>query len=663
MNHTHGIDDLYAYFKAQLRKDVSDAHIDYDAVFASLSARMSEADDLGPLAQLKRYADLPEETWERIEQGLARRIAEYNEYEEPVDECIAGDAPVAGDRWRKMESSLFNRIDRLEKLPAWEQVLKTEEQLPEGQWEKIEANLMARVQAHEDKPRFVWPVLWLRSSTMVRAAAALIIAVVAGLGGYTWYQNAMSRLPTWAYQAQGANADMVGSIDPFQERFGSADGGAVQLVNRHGYVHLRNGASVAVERATDRVARYRLRMKTGSSGEIVGGKATFFVARNTQRKRFEIVTDEYRIQVVGTYFRVLPDLAGRVSTEVLEGSVVVHSDFYGNLRAKAGQSIVYDPGVGRYIVRSGGPVIAREDVDDMPDLEAIAGYRVLTIHANVEFCDVSIDGRYRGMTPLNVLVPRGRHTVRVSRDDYVAVDTSVTVTEEEPYRLYAVMSTGLPSQGPAAEPSMPPHRAAPKQPSMERPETGEKGRERELAEEQLLARAQQAERRGWRKGIRAYEALLEAENVSPLVKQTALFSIGKLQAEHAGLPAARESFLRYLALYPGGVFARESLLRLAEIEFESDPDKAIGYYRRYFERYPNHYRVPELQYRVGLILMQQKKYDEAVYMFKQSLANMLYDDAAMRKRIYASLHKAMVAQGDVANAEMIYKHHLDTSGN
>ena len=67
-------------------------------------------------------------------------------------------------------------------------------------------------------------------------------------------------------------------------------------------------------------------------------------------------------------------------------------------------------------------------------------------------------------------------------------------------------------------------------------------------------------------------------------------------------------------------------LRLAELAFEHDQDKAIEYYLKYFEKYPRHYRNAELQERVGLMYLQKKKFDDALGMFKLALSNVPGDD-------------------------------------
>jgi tetratricopeptide (TPR) repeat protein len=127
--------------------------------------------------------------------------------------------------------------------------------------------------------------------------------------------------------------------------------------------------------------------------------------------------------------------------------------------------------------------------------------------------------------------------------------------------------------------------------------------------------------------------------------------MAKLIADNtADKTGATEGFLYYLAAYPTGYFVGESWLRLAELEFEHNQDKAIEYYLKYFEKYPRHYRIAELQQRVGLIYLQKKKYDDAIAMFKLAFTNIHDDSAAEKSKISASLYKALNEKEKAQNA-------------
>ncbi|HEX7510988.1 MAG TPA: tetratricopeptide repeat protein, partial [Chitinivibrionales bacterium] len=164
--------------------------------------------------------------------------------------------------------------------------------------------------------------------------------------------------------------------------------------------------------------------------------------------------------------------------------------------------------------------------------------------------------------------------------------------------------------------------------------------------------AERVEAKNWQKAEELYKRIADNPLAPRLKREAALFSIGKLEAEYAPQKAmAKDAFLNYLAMYPAGNFVGESWLRLAELEFGSDQDKAVEYYLRYFEHYPQHSRISELQYRVGLIYLQKKKYDEAIGMFKLALANFQNDNTIDKGKIQTSLYKALKEKDDLQNLQ------------
>lgn len=661
MNPRSQSNEWYGRFEAALRREVSDSRIDYDALWASLSARIDQADALGALGVLKSTEMPSGDFWDRVEHGLMERVVEHDEYEVPVDECIAEERGTTEARWKRVEAGLFGRIDATERLEPWEQVLKAEEIPAVGMMERTEERLLSRIEENQEPPsrRFTWPALFLFSPAFAKTAVVLVVAAVTGI---LLYRNLDSSLPTYVYQASGADAELVGRSDPHASRVASRKGGAVRLANRHGYVHLRNGAGLRLARVDARTARYELDMSREAGRGLEGGSATFFVTPRRASGSFVLATPDYEVVVTGTYFRVLPDLGDRTSTQVLEGSVRVHGRGGEEYVLEAGQSLVFDPETQGYRVEGGGPVVSREEVDVMPDLESIESHRILVVTASVPFTGVTIDGIHRGTTPLRILLPAGKHHLRLERDRYRPVDTTVVLGGQDLARLYAVL-TERPRRVSLAKPARPGRRRAAAEPAdtgtgeaktPEEPSAGTRWR-------RLLERAERAEHEDWRRAVALYQELVDGDGVSALIRQTALFSIGRLWAEHGqSTTPAKEAFLRYLALYPYGTFTRESLLRLAELEFETDPDKAIEYYRKYFEKYPTHYRVPELQYRVGLIYLQGKRYDEAIHLFRQSLAALTGDRGNLRSRVYTGLHKALSAKGDTENARLIEQKYLSS---
>lgn len=641
------------HLENELRRDVDDSHVDYDACWSALCRRMDEADRLGPLAELKIHRDADEAFWDRVEQGLSRSIAQYDQYDEPIEECIRADEPGEAQTVARAATQLEPELDKADGLSRWELALKAEEFPTQGGWERIEEGLGRRIGTIElvASPRGL--LIAFPLARALKVAAVLALAVVGAGGGYWAWQGHFESLPTYLTQAHGPDITKVRSSDPYQKAFGAQEGGTVELANRHGYVHLQRGASLALERMTGRDARYRLDLTQGGGNELAG-RATFFVERAERNRAFMVRTTDYDIRVTGTYFRVSLDEGRHVVTEVLEGTVHVNVAPLGDMEIHAGQSLVYNYEFDRYDVRSGGPVVERSVIDAMPDLERIHSFVPFSVSASVAFADVSIDGRYCGATPLCVLLAPGLHVVRIQRGDRSAIDTTVLV--ERAMDFHAVLSD-------ESSPKVASEVSTPVSPAPARVRSAGSARSAVPATVSVvpsrpgaaeLVAAQSAERTNPDSAMAIYRALLSREDTPALIRQSALFAIGRLQAEHAlDKVAAHESFMRYLALYPDGTFARESLLRLAELEFEKNPEQAIAYYLRYFDRYPTHYRVPELQYRVGLIYLQTSRFNEAEYMFRQALASMVQDDPGMRRRAYAALHRALVGKGDRANAALV----------
>lgn len=653
---------MYRRFEALLSCSVNDKHIDWENVLQQTESRIDNAEKLGILAIIKQNEILDEHTYEQIDLALQKRIFEYSEYETPVNECIKAEEDLPANQWERVESKLSVALDALDKADDWQVGLKEEHILTVGRWEKLQQDLFNRIAEHERsrKKRFSWSTWWLfqQFHRFSPGFAALIFVSLIGIITLFGLSRKQDNLPTYVYQAQGSDCDLVGNMLQ-REYLQSSRGGAIRVVNRHGFTCLQNGAAVKIAEMNDLLAQYQVEM-AGDSGSIQDGKATFFVSPRKDKRKFIVKTPDYDISVIGTYFTVIPDLGGKVATQVLKGAVRIQNNLFEDTILTAGQSLVFDKNKNKYVIRDNGPIISKAEIDQMPDLKIINKYHPITLSSNVAYADVSIDGKYKGSTPLRVLLLEGTHNIRITKEDYVDVDTTVTIAKSTDRALYAVLQKPEPvlERIPA---------------DVEKAKSGDVDKEKQITSasiekllvqdpaiyqskkaKDLLKQAQAAESESWEKALGLYEDIIALEHAPLLVKETSLFSIGRLKVEHANAKEeAREAFLSYLAFYPDGIFTRESLLRLAELEFEEDQDKAIEYYLKYFEKYPNHYRVSDLQYRVGLIYLQRKEYDEAVYMIKQSLANILHDQPEEKKRRYNSLYKALIEKGDTANAKLV----------
>jgi tetratricopeptide (TPR) repeat protein len=669
-------DDRMRFFESLLQKDV-EIRCDFAAMEKALFERITLADRLGPLASIKAEQTPPHGFFDKVESDLFARIQNHREYEQPVNDIIAVPVKPSDMELRRIENRLDGRIDDAALLEPWELHLKAEIPLPMGRWEAGEEKLFARIERHRKLEQVAPPSFWLNLGLYLRRpvaatamAMALVAAVAALIVGQRFVRPAEGAFETLVYQAQGT---AMGGMDSAfaagrpavktRSDIRSKDDGAMILVNKRGFVEMRNGSNLRIERAERGKLGYRVGF--AGNGRADRGNVTFYVNKRQGREKYDVATADYRIEVVGTYFRVQPDPGGRVSTSVLEGKVKIHSDVYGEFEVGAGQTLIYDATLGRYRVRDGGASVRREDIDTVPGMDELGRYGVLTVApaaAGEAGAEVRIDGKYKGATPMVVLLPPGRHSIRLSLDGRAAADTSILVQDGGASRLTLALPL-LPSAPVAASKTSPGAKPAKVPPRVEAPEKAADQPAAFSAEEADLSyrKADEIQTRDWQSAIALYRLVLDNSASMPLRREAALFSIARLRAEHEREKSqAKEDFLSYLVQYPDGAFSGESWLRLAELEVGRDQGKAIRYYLRAIEKLPRHPRLSELQHRVGLLYLQDKHYDEAISMFRQSLGNVLYANEAEKRKIYQSLYRAYVAKDDRRNADLIDKEYRPT---
>jgi TolA-binding protein len=679
-----GAGERMRLFENLLRQDV-EIKADFAKMEKALFERIQKAGSLGPLASLKAEETAPAGFFDKVEADLFARIQNHREYDQPVNDIIARAVKPSEMELRRIEGRLDDRIDVAARLEPWEQYLKADVPLPMGRAETLEEKLFTRIERHRKLDEVTPPSLWLSlgfflRQPAVKIASGLVLAVAALLGGLRISRQAESALETYVYQAQGSTVGDLSSAFP-QGRpaihgttdIQSKDDGAMILVNQRGFVEMRNGSSLRIEKADRKQVGYRVGF--AGHGRTARGNVTFFVNKRKGAEKYLVATPDYRIEVLGTYFRIHPDLGGRISTSVLEGKVKIHSDGYGDFEVAAGQSLVYDAVMERYRVQDGGASVRREDIETVPAAEELGRYGVLTVTsgpysgaADDPGAEVRIDGKYKGATPLVVLLPPGRHEVRLSLEGRSDVDTAVVLGDGGAQRL-AVAMPRLPvdaiSENAAAR-----NKAKASAKAANAARNSEKASDHAASDSALsvfqLSRAEEADliyRKAdatqpgeWQSAVALYRLVLENPASKPLRKEAAFFSIARLRADHEKEKSmAKEDFLRYLALYPDGAFSGESWLRLAELEVGRNHDKAIEYYQRAIEKLPRHPRLSEMQHRVGLLYLQDKRYDEAVAMFRQSLGNILYANESEKRKIYQSLYRTLVAKGDRESANRIDK--------
>jgi predicted negative regulator of RcsB-dependent stress response len=661
-----------AGFESELACEVDDTHLDYNAIATALFRKIEDADELGPLASLKLRQIPSDSFFERVEEAIFQRITRYEEYEEPVDECINADADLPPNCWRTISENLNDAIDHAAELAPWETELKTDVIPTMGTWEKIEAGLDRRLD--DCRTTRVKPAVFMlpfTRQTIFRVAAAITLLLLGAEVSYRLYDHFLTRLPTYVYQAHGVSMVNVTNTPNRSTIFGSAPGGALRLINEHASVQLSDGALLKVRSLSPENASYALSLAPPDAAGFPTGKATFLVKPHAKNHSFLLSTPEYSISVIGTYFRLLPDMNGKITTQVLEGVVTIKTSTQGTVFVRGGETFSYDFSSRQYIVKNNGPAVAQADLPVVPDINSLASSHPVSIDAETPLCDITVNDIYRGTTPLRLLVAAPTAHIIISKEGFRTLDTIINLARIGGTTFFTALQHAPIAPAVAGDTTanvpLPVVQTKSIRHLVKAIDTGDTSlgasrTTRAADANALLAKAQEAEKVDWRESVRLYEELMVSSASTTMIKQIALFSIGKLQVE-AGHNAdeAANAFLQYLALYPMGIFSCESLLRLAEIEFNRDQDKSLNYYLTYFAKYPAHSRVSELQHRVGLIYLQRKQYDDAIAMFKQSLANMPYDDRNTKMKLFEAIYRAMVTKGDSTQAQIFMRTYLSAA--
>lgn len=621
--------------------------------------------------------------WEKIEKTLFTKInnIELVGFWESVLKEEKIQVPVQVEN---LEKCLDNKLEKVSKLERVDQILLRDQILPPGKWEKIEENLLKAIETENkylslEKQPF-WYIIRNYSSLFKKGSmviAGLIIAFI-GLNGFRINSFQDKPIPTIVYQLQGGMANQNNSDKIVNGKYSSVDNSAVTLVNDHGVIELTDRSDLYLSNITKNRAHYKVEF--GKNSNKNGGKASFIVKPRRKKQDFRVFTPDYQVVVKGTYFRVEPDKMGKVSTKVLEGVVKIESAVFGDTVLRAGQYISYDSVSSRYKISDGGSVVQRKEIKKVPSVDELLKFQVLRIFSNVPDAQIKINGRFVGYSPLIVRRPTGIHNISITKNGFSTIDTTVNITLNEPVEILELVlekNENLEYAGKFKTENRIKYKkrnSVSKQKNLEAdnkdnksrivPETITKSLLEELPEsdetEGLYLKAQNYEKSGkWEKAIKLYEQIFNNQTVSRLRREDALFSIGRLKAENeTDFIGAQKVFFKYLAIFPDGSYSGESWLRLAELEFLNSPEKAIQYYLKYFEKFPRHPRISELQNRVGAIYLQQKKYDQSIDMFRKALYNLDPSKKEEQRYISSNLHKALQEKGDIRRAEEVWKQYL-----
>ncbi len=734
-------------FEQELRRDVSDNEVDYAAVEAVLFRRIRECEELGAIGLLRLEEFQPSGEAEKVERELFSQIAQYAEYDEPIEECLKKESDIHESQWNRIERRLFEHIEAVAKLPLWEQILLSPCKEPScGWWEALEKSLVTRIDRFYNKAGENWicvesleqvatastletaeallaekiektevkPLweqllsreeivpysLWERAeerlfssidskkslgisqqpfwfilsyyrSVLLNIKNIAVASAFAALGIFAFQlvKHSGEAVPTLVYRQVGSAVGSYDMTTPLSGRCASAEGGNMTLVNEHGSVELFNGATVSMDKISKRQAKYRIDF-SGSDNEGRKGRVAFLVRPLKRDGSFTVVTPEYTIKVTGTYFHVEEDFAGRTATKVLEGKVKITGSPIGDTVVYAGECLKFDTSFKKYRIFGGGEKVSGSELEPLPGVRELLGYKVLSLNSDLKGADVFINGRYYGTMPLKIRLPEGRHRALIQKNGWKPVDTLFVLDgSDREFDYYIVMHEAEGGRSGISQLVWGHRKTALNRKNAKTALKGTTGKgfvdissgERAFNSSQLYAGARMAERAGdWKKAIELYRRVLAEEvDLSTLRKEDAMFSIAKLQAEHSkDIEAAKESFLAYLALFPSGEFAGESWLRLAELELRKNTEQAVQYYLKFFEKFPRHPRIAELQDRVGIIYMQQKRFDRAIAMFEAALSNSSNHNRNEQRNIASHLYRALLDYGQAQKAETIKVRYL-----
>jgi len=165
----------------------------------------------------------------------------------------------------------------------------------------------------------------------------------------------------------------------------------------------------------------------------------------------------------------------------------------------------------------------------------------------------------------------------------------------------------------------------------------------------LLELAVRLEALDWKKSVETYRAVLARSGSSAYGREIALFSIGRLLYDNgAAAPEIREAFNEYLKKFPGGNFTGESYLRLADLEYKTDPGRALVWYEKYLKEFPLTQNTAAAEYKAGLILLQQNKRGRAAALLSNALSDAKNYPADQIAAIRRTLDNAKSPRNDSA---------------
>lgn len=686
------IDEYEQYYKPIeecLKKEIDISEREWNRITESLFAKIKNVSEQPIEEQLLKIPTKEHslEKWDDIENAIFDKIRKFDE--KAAKELLAMELKneeTAIGTFESIEERLEKKIAEAGKLSWWEEILKSEIIVPYGKWEEIEENIFYQIELDKKfniKKQPFWYIIEqysLMLKKLLYAGTGVVISLLS-IFSVISYVNDSLPIDTLVYQAEGDATTYFERSDKIKGSCEIINNGKIKLINEHGLIELSNSSSLNIENVSKKKVVYSVRFPYNKNLNN-SGKATFFVKKSDKKRKFTVVTPDYRIEVKGTYFTIEKDNRGGYITNVLEGKVAIKGNDIDTFLSE-GNSLFYDPLYKKYVVSQTKENLLAQQID-LPDIKKIFEDAKIYLHSNLKGTKVYINGSYYGETPLSLRKPNGNYNIRFIKEGYTYTDTSLNISQGKKEYVLSIELKPISKQRriknneniinnvkPLKEISTIETKKEDKNNIDQNVKNHTSYNSNNVYEKTELSpmpitssgnyiKAKEAEQKGsWLEAIKFYRQALLEPSLSRLRREDALFSIGKLLVEkEKNFEKAKETFETYLNTFPSGTFASECWLRLAELEFADNPSQAVYCYNKFFEITQNHPRMGELFYRVGIIYLQKKQYKSAVIMFKRALANETTLNEIKKSDVAEQLYEALISSGKDKYAQKVRERYL-----
>ncbi len=439
-------------------------------------------------------------------------------------------------------------------------------------------------------------------ATRILFAVAALVAIAIGAVLWQWSDPQRSETAIAERAQSGKNA-----ADP-----AATPTGQLLLSSRD----IHSGSAIIEAGASLRIGQ-RLQTDHGRAVVSLNGDVILFLDRNTEIKIVElseksttirlnrgylltsvtprrtgpvvsVTTRAGRVSVTGTVFSV-SDNADEVRVGVVSGKVRLEDDGLEPRRLEVSSSAALGS-IGSSALSREEETAAREllrIVDLLTPSREASSFHIQSVPAGAT---VSVDGLVLGQTPLLASVRAGHRQLQLTLSGYANVRELLELgPQTDISRVYDLKRS--PSENLVAERST-------------TTATGQPKPSAQLAQKcasQLLVEAQSyRSMRRWSQAAAAYRLLTERYPKS-VDAQTSLISLGSIQLEHLGRPAAAlKSFEQYLRRYRSGTLAPEAAFgRIRALQSLGRRDEEIRALRVFLSDFPNAVQANIVKNRLG----------------------------------------------------------------